>query len=80
MCLKHFDNNSDHVVQAILEENIPPHLLEVAFDTPRIPPELEPPKPTLFYKGKKPGFDDALTMLNDKKEKEKMKTLVMDGM
>ncbi|XP_044758371.1 activating signal cointegrator 1 complex subunit 2 [Coccinella septempunctata] len=79
MCLKHFDFNTNQVVQAILEENIPPHLLEVAFDTPRIPPEPEPPKPTLAYRGKKPGFDDALSMLNDKKEKEKMKTLVMDG-
>ncbi|XP_045477676.1 activating signal cointegrator 1 complex subunit 2 [Harmonia axyridis] len=78
-CLEHFDYNTDQLIQAILEENIPPHLLEIPFDSIRIPPEPLPPKPTLAYRGKKPGFDDALAMLNDKKEKEKMKTLVMDG-
>ncbi|KAK9887916.1 hypothetical protein WA026_000219 [Henosepilachna vigintioctopunctata] len=78
-CLENYNYDTDQVVQAILEENLPPHLYDLPFDLPRIPPEPEPPKPILAYKGKKPDYDDALDMLDDKKEKDKMKVLVMEG-
>ncbi|KAL3274673.1 hypothetical protein HHI36_016053 [Cryptolaemus montrouzieri] len=78
-CLEHYDHNTDQVVQAILEDNLPPHIVDIPFDFPRIPAEPKPPKPVLAYRGKKPEYDDALSMLNDRKEKEKMKTLVMEG-
>ena len=40
------------MINAILEENLPPHLYDVSPDQIRIPPEPEPEKPILAYRGK----------------------------
>lgn len=79
-CLMHYNNSTEEVVQAILEQNLPPHLSNVPFDMPRIPPEPEPAKPILAYQGKKPGYQDALQMLDDKEEKKKLKTYIIEGL
>ncbi|CAH0564260.1 unnamed protein product [Brassicogethes aeneus] len=78
-CLEAYNFNSSDVINAILEENLPPHLYEIAFDTIRIPPEPEPEKPILAFKGKKPGYDDALKLLNDKSDMKEIKTYVLEG-
>ncbi|CAG9773525.1 unnamed protein product [Ceutorhynchus assimilis] len=77
-CLEAYNFQTPDVINAILEDNLPPHLVEIPFDSIRIPPEPEPEKPILAYRGKKPDYDDALKLLNDKKEKKDMKTLVLD--
>lgn len=78
-CLEAYNFNSADVINAILENNLPPHLTEIPFDNIRIPPEPEPEKPKLAYIGKKPQYDDALKLLNDKKEKSEIKNLVLEG-
>lgn len=67
------------MINAILEENLAPHLYELPFDTIRIPPEPEPEKPIQAYRGKKPDYEDALSLLNDKKDIDKLKTFVLEG-
>lgn len=67
------------MINAILEENLAPHLYELPFDTIRIPPEPEPEKPIKAYRGKKPDYEDALSLLNDKKDIDKIKTFVLEG-
>lgn len=78
-CLEAYNYNSVDVTNAILEENLPPHLYDIPFDSIRIPPEPEPEKPSLAYKGKKPDYDDALKLLNDKRDMDKLKTFVLEG-
>lgn len=78
--MKAYNYNTSDVISAILEENLPPHLLDIPFDQIRIPPEPEPEKPILAYKGRKPGYDDALKLLNDKKDIKEIKTFILDGM
>ncbi|XP_060522407.1 activating signal cointegrator 1 complex subunit 2 [Cylas formicarius] len=78
-CLESYDYDAGDVIDAILEGNLPPHLSEIPFDQIRIPPEPEPEKPVLAYKGKKPGYDDALKLLNDKSDIKATKTLVLEG-
>lgn len=55
-------------------------MYELPFDDIRIPPEPEPEKPIQAYKGKKPDYEDALSLLNDKKDMDKLKTFVLEGM
>ncbi|XP_074032009.1 activating signal cointegrator 1 complex subunit 2 [Leptinotarsa decemlineata] len=78
-CLESYNYNSSDVINAILEENLPPHLYDIPFDSIRIPPEPEPEKPVLAYKGKKPGYDDAMELLNDKKDVQEFKSLLLEG-
>ncbi|XP_056634151.1 activating signal cointegrator 1 complex subunit 2 [Diorhabda sublineata] len=77
-CLEAYDFNSSDVINAILEENLPPHLYEIPFDEIRIPPEPEPEKPVLAYRGKKPDYDDALALLNDKEEIKQLKPIFLE--
>ncbi|KAF7278761.1 hypothetical protein GWI33_007994 [Rhynchophorus ferrugineus] len=78
-CLESYNFNSADVINAILENNLPPHILEIPFDQIRVPPEPEPEKPILAYKGKKPEYKDALTLLDDKNDKKEIKKLVLEG-
>ncbi|XP_050308119.1 activating signal cointegrator 1 complex subunit 2 [Anthonomus grandis grandis] len=78
-CLESYNFNSSDVINAILENNLPPHLAEIPFDTIRIPPEPEPEQPILAYKGKKPDYNDALTLLNDKTDIQSIKKKVLEG-
>lgn len=50
-CLESYNFNSSDVINAILENNLPPHISEVPFDEIRIPPEPKQEKPILAYKG-----------------------------
>lgn len=79
-CLEFYNYQENNLISAILEENLPPHLIDIPFDEIRIPPEPEPEKPILFYQGKKPGYDDALKLLDDKKDIKEIKTFILDGM
>lgn len=79
-CLEFYNYKSSEVINAILEENLPPHLAEIPRDKIIIPPEPEPEKPVLAYKGKKPDYDDALKLLNDKSDIKQLKTYVLEGM
>lgn len=54
-------------------------MYELSFDTIRIPSEPEPEKPIETYRGKKPDYEDALSLLNDKTDLEKLKTFVLEG-
>ncbi|EFA08000.1 activating signal cointegrator 1 complex subunit 2 [Tribolium castaneum] len=78
-CLEAYNYNTSDVISAILEENLPPHLVDIPFDLIRIPPEPKPEEPILAYKGRKPGYDDALKLLNDKKDIKEIKTYILDG-
>ncbi|KAJ8916873.1 hypothetical protein NQ315_005880 [Exocentrus adspersus] len=78
-CLEAYDYNSADVINALLEENLPPHLCDIPFDSIRIPPEPEPEKPSLAYRGKKPDYDDALQLLRDKRDLQQLKTFVLEG-
>ncbi|XP_030764124.1 activating signal cointegrator 1 complex subunit 2 [Sitophilus oryzae] len=78
-CLESYNYSTEDVINAILENNLPPHLSEIPFDQIRIPPEPEPEQPILAYKGKKPEYDDALKLLNDKREIKEIKNLVLEG-
>ncbi|CAG9812776.1 unnamed protein product [Phaedon cochleariae] len=78
-CLECYNFQKSDVINAILEENLPPHLYEIPFDTIRIPPEPEPEKPVLAYRGKKPDYDDALKLLNDKSDIKELKSFVLEG-
>lgn len=77
--MESYNYSSSDVINAILEENLPPHLYEIPFDTIRIPPEPEPEKPALAYWGKKPDYEDAMSLLDDKKDIKQLKTFVLDG-
>lgn len=80
-CLKVYNFQADEVISAILEENLPPHLVDIPFDEIRIPPETSPSRPKLEeIKGKKSNYDDALKLLNDKKDVKQIKTFILDGM
>uniref|UniRef100_A0A6P7F821 Activating signal cointegrator 1 complex subunit 2 n=1 Tax=Diabrotica virgifera virgifera TaxID=50390 RepID=A0A6P7F821_DIAVI len=78
-CLEAYNFNSAEVINAILEENLPPHLSNIPFDQIRIPPEPEPEKPVLAYHGKKPDYDDTLKLLNDKRDFKEIKSFVLEG-
>ncbi|ENN76559.1 hypothetical protein YQE_07009, partial [Dendroctonus ponderosae] len=78
-CLESYNFNTTDVINAILEDNLPPHLSEIPFDGIRIPAEPEPEKPVLAYTGKKPEYDDALKLLNDKTDIKAIKNLVLEG-
>lgn len=54
------------MISAVLDNNLPPHLTEIPFDTIRIPEEPEPEKPILAYKGKRTDYRDTNELLNDK--------------
>lgn len=80
-CLEAYNYEPSDVITAILEENLPPHLVDIPFDQIRIPPEPQPEQPILAYRGKKQQeFDDALKLLNDKKDMKEIKTFILDGM
>lgn len=51
-CLQSYGYSTADVINAILENNLPPHLAEIPFDSIRIPPEPEPEQPVLAYRGK----------------------------
>ncbi|XP_072393970.1 activating signal cointegrator 1 complex subunit 2 [Diabrotica undecimpunctata] len=78
-CLESYNFNSAEVINAILEENLPPHLSNIPFDQIRIPPEPESEKPVLAYHGKKPDYDDTLKLLNDKRDFKEIKSFVLEG-
>ncbi|XP_066137597.1 activating signal cointegrator 1 complex subunit 2 isoform X2 [Euwallacea fornicatus] len=78
-CLQSYNYNPEDVINAILENNLPPHLTEIPFDSIRIPPEPELEKPVLAYRGKKPEYNDTLALLNDKSEIKAIKKLVLEG-
>lgn len=78
-CLEAYNYNDSDVILAICEENLPPHLYEIPFDSIRIPPEPEPEKPVLAYHGKKPDYDDALKLLNNKKDIKELKSFILEG-
>lgn len=76
-----YNFQADEVISAILEENLPPHLVAIPFDEIRIPPETSPIRPKLEeMKGKKSNYDDAMKLLNDKKDVKQIKTFILDGM
>jgi activating signal cointegrator complex subunit 2 len=78
-CLEAYNYQASDVITAILEENLPPHLVNIPFDSIRIPPEPQPAEPILAYKGRKPDYDDALKLLNDKRDLKEIKTYILDG-
>ncbi|XP_066261106.1 activating signal cointegrator 1 complex subunit 2-like [Euwallacea similis] len=78
-CLQSYNYNPEDVINAILENNLSPHLTEIPFDSIRIPPEPELEKPVLAYRGKKPEYNDALILLDDKSEIKAIKNLVLEG-
>lgn len=65
------------MISAILDENLMPQLLDIPPDLIRVPPELEPEKPILAYKGKKPTYQDAKDLLNDKSFLKDIKDIVL---
>ncbi|CAG9859128.1 unnamed protein product [Phyllotreta striolata] len=80
-CLQCYNFNEIQVINAVLEENLPPHLYEIPFDSVRIPPEKpdENDKKLTEYRGKKQSYDDALTLLDDKKDIAELKKFVLEG-
>ncbi|VEN63810.1 unnamed protein product [Callosobruchus maculatus] len=78
-CLEAYDYNVAEVTNAILEQNLQVQLYDIPFDQIRIPPDPLANKPMVAYTGKKPDYDDALKLLNDKKDMERIKTFVLDG-
>ncbi|XP_044253366.1 activating signal cointegrator 1 complex subunit 2 [Tribolium madens] len=78
-CLEAYNYNTSDLIGAILEQNLPPHLVDIPFDQIRIPPEPKPEEPILAYKGRKPDYDDALKLLNDKRDIKEIKTFILDG-
>ncbi|GJQ72174.1 hypothetical protein Trydic_g3266 [Trypoxylus dichotomus] len=76
-CLKSYNYNTAEVISAVLDENLPPHLENLPRDLIYVPPEPEPPQPTLAYKGKKPDYKDATQLLNDKSEIQEVKDFVL---
>lgn len=75
-CLEHYNFDECHLINDILEDNLPPHLRELPSDTIRIPDEPEPEKP-VEYKGKKSTHADAMALLNDKSELATIKELII---
>lgn len=68
-CLIHMNMDSQAVIMAILEENLPPQLAELDRSLPRIPPEMPEAGPSVkaAYVGKKPSEHRNFTeLLNDK--------------
>ncbi|KAL1494944.1 hypothetical protein ABEB36_010445 [Hypothenemus hampei] len=83
-CLQSYNYNSTEVINAMLESNLLPHLDEIPRDSIRIPPETDPTDESnklikMAFKGKKPDYDDALKLLNDKKDITDTKKLVLEG-
>lgn len=77
-CLEHYQYNVNDTLSAILDQNLPPHLTEIPFDTIRIPEETEhEEKPLLAYKGKRNQHTDAMQLLNDKTGIKDIKELII---
>lgn len=76
-CLEHYDYNPTSVISAVLDNNLPPHLAEIPFDTIRIPDEPEPEKPVLAYIGKRTDYRDTDELLNDKSDMKEIKEFVI---
>ncbi|XP_044738704.1 activating signal cointegrator 1 complex subunit 2 [Chrysoperla carnea] len=47
-CLKHFNNNSEETISAILEQRLPPELTSIDENLPIIPADTEKPKRNVF--------------------------------
>lgn len=64
---------------AILDENLPPHLAEIPFDSIRIPEETNPEsqQPLLAHRGKREDYKDAMQLLNDKTGIKDIKELII---
>ncbi|CAH1966346.1 unnamed protein product [Acanthoscelides obtectus] len=78
-CLEAYDYNVAEVTNAILEQSLQVQLYDIPFDKIRIPPDPVANKPMMAHTGKKPEYDDALKLLNDKKDMERIKIWVLDG-
>lgn len=78
-CLEHYKYNATDVLSAILDENLPPDLAEIPFDTIRIPDEPEPEKPILAYRGKRNDYRDTMELLNDKSNIGDIKNFVLQN-
>lgn len=77
-CLQHYQYNVTDTLSAILDQNLPPHLAEIPFDSIRIPEETErEEKPLLAYKGKREDYKDAMQLLNDKTGIKDIKELIV---
>lgn len=78
-CLQHYQYNLNDTLSAILDQNLPPHLSEIPFDTIRIPEETEPvqEQPILAYRGKREDYKDTMQLLNDKTGIKDIKELIV---
>lgn len=77
-CLQHYQYNVTETLAAILDENLPPHLAEIPFDTPRIPEETEPEEqPFVAHRGKREDYKDAMQLLNDKEGIKGIRDLIV---
>lgn len=77
-CLQHYSFNVTDTLAAILDENLPPHLAEIPFDTIRIPEEKdETPQPISAHKGKREDYSDALQLIDDKIGIKDIKELIV---
>lgn len=78
-CLEHYKYDVTDTLAAILDENLPPHLAEIPFDTIRIPEETnpEPQQPLLAHKGKREDYKDAMQLLDDKTGIKDIKELIV---
>lgn len=75
--MENYNYNSTKLISDILDSNLPPHLMEIPFDTIRIPEEPEPEQPILAYRGKKETYKDTMELLNDKKDMSDIKDLII---
>lgn len=77
-CLEHYQYNLTDTLAAILDENLPPHLAEIPFDTPRIPEETEPEEqPFVAHRGKREDYKDTMQLLDDKNAIKDIKNLII---
>ncbi|XP_065162173.1 activating signal cointegrator 1 complex subunit 2 [Atheta coriaria] len=72
-CLHVCDYDPVMAIMMILDEELPPHLVEMPRDSIRIPAETPPSQgkqPVMAYTGKKPSAADAKELLDDKSDRE----------
>lgn len=79
-CLEVYDYDTVRLTEAILEDNLPPHIRELSKDLIRIPPDTNSSDtvPLEEHIGKRLGLKETIHFLDDRSDFDRVKDFILN--
>lgn len=79
-CLEAYDYDTARLTEAILEDNLPPHIRDLPTDLIRIPPDTRPADSVLLeeHVGKRLGLKETIHLLDDRSDFDRVKDFILN--